>query len=201
MTKNRYYIILTALLILIITGCGNALNQTGDDNGLSTIQFHKDGSVSLILRSSFDKDYYKEDELISMVNEEITEFNNANGQGKITLGSHSVTNGMVSLELNFSDVNAYNTYMPDAKIYFGNVAGAQLSGYDLNRSLSVAGKTGSTIGKNDLINMSDNNVIIFETPYCVETPSKILYYSQGMDYINQTTVSTSVNGVYFVVYK
>lgn len=193
-------LLLISLMIIIGTACGtNAeISYSGHE---SLVKLNQDGTVVLTVKDVFDKDYYKEDELVAMVNEEITQFNNENGQGSISLGQHSVNGKEVSLELIFSSVDAYNKYNPSEEIYSGTVGDAVKNGYDLNRSLSIAGKKSGTIGKNDLVNMNDSNLIIVKTPYIIETPGKIGYYSQGMEYINSNEVAVSGNGVYFIIYK
>lgn len=188
------------ILALLIYGCSSNIEADYEFHR-SCIKVNEDGSIILTMKDVFDKDYYNESELVDMVNQEIYAFNSENGSDKIKLGNHSVNGQDVMLELIFADIDAYNKYNPNENLYLGTISGAINEGYDLNRSLSVAGKSGSTIGKNDLNNMKDNNVIIIKTPYSVQTPGKVTYYSQGMEYINNNEVAVSTNGVYFIMYK
>lgn len=199
--KNKYlnmYAILIFCLSFIISGCGNS--NTDIDYRSDVVKLNSNGNISVIMYDTFDKDYYSEDELVSMASEEVNSYNASHGANKIQVGNHSLNDGIISLELIFEDVVTFNDYMPNA-MFSGTLGGATISGYDLNRSLNIAGTDGRTIGKTELINMSDSNVIIVNGPYKVETPGKVTYYSQGMDYVDVNSVSASVNGVYFVMYK
>lgn len=192
-------VILLIMIMLVLCSCGKTASISNDN--ISEIDINKDGSIELILKDSFDKDYYNEDELINFVNEEIGSFNQQYGENSIILGEHSLINSVITLKLIFKDTASYNAYCSYAPIYTGTVGGAELSGYDFNRSLSIAGRNGATIGKKELINMTESKVIIVDKPYIVNVPGKITHYSQGMDYISSSTVSTSANSICFVVYK
>ena len=147
----------------------------------------------------FTESYYNEAELIEMVNAELADYNSQRGTQAISLGEHSLENGLLSLELEFVDVQAFNDYMPEV-LFVGTLEEAVASGYDLNRSLNVVAKDGAMIGKNELQSMGDSRVLILEGVMDVRCPSKITHYSQGMLLLDSTTVSAGRSGVFFVIY-
>lgn len=199
-SMKRISLLIISLLFLTACSFNNSSLTASYDSGNDSITLNKDGSVNAVIYDVFDKDYYSESELVDMINEEIGEYN-AEHQGQtITLGQHSVKDGKVSVEMIFSSVKSYNDYMPE-RIYSGNMSGVQISGYDLNQTLISTDGSGNSIGKAELINMSSENVVIVNDSITVNTPGKILYYSQGMKLNAENSASASENGTYFIVYN
>lgn len=195
MKKKISFLICIMILVFSFAGCGKLEEITSN-----SVTLKDDGTIEALLVESFDQGYYSEDELINMVTAEANEYNSAHGADKIKVGDHSLTDGTMSLELIFADVDTYNNYMPE-KIYVGTITSCVNAGYDLNRSLVDAGKSEKTIGKSELADMGAKKVIIVNDALTVRTPSKVTYYSQGMEKIDNQTVGASVDGCYFVIYK
>ena len=194
--KKRIALLVAALcLLLSLTGCGKL-----KDLNESSITLKDNGSIEVVMYESFDKPYYSEDELMNAVNAEVTAYNGQYGDGKIKVGDHKLENGVMMLTMTFKDVETYNNYMPE-KIYVVTLGSCVSAGYDLNRSLVVVGKDGKTVGKEKLADMSSKKVIIVNEGVNVRCPSKVTYYSQGMEYVDKQTVKASAPGCYFVVYK
>lgn len=184
------------LMILMLCGCGGeAAELTGN-----TVIINKDGSIDLVLLESFAQSYYSETELMQMVNEEVAAYNAAYGADKIVVGEHNLLNGVMQLELHFADTASFNGYMPE-NLLIGTIQDAYNGGYDFNRSLNIVGKEGATIGKNDLQNMADENVVVLDGAMTVRCPNKVTYYSQGMQMDDAKTVTAQTEGVYFIIYK
>lgn len=194
--KNLIAFILVFAFIFLM-GCEAPVASFDYSGNIITI--NEDNSIDIVLKDSFDKDYYSENDLVNMVNSEINEFNASHFQDAIKLGSHSVNNGIISLEMIFAGTKMFNEYMPGI-LYTGNVAGAQLSGYDLNQTLKINSKDGGTIGKSEFVNLSDK-LIIVNGIYCIKVPGKITYYSDGMNLINNNAVAPLNDGTYYVLYK
>ena len=182
------------LAMCMMLGCGNKYELNSD-----SVTLNDDGSVNALMVESFDQPYYSEDELMGMVNDEVAEFNVKYGKDKIKVVEHKLKDGKMILEMKFADVTAYNNYMPD-NIYVGTISGAAGSGYDLNRSLNVAGKDGATIGKSELLEMGDKKVCIVNKATNIRVPDKIKYYSQGMELKDKTTAAAEVANCYFIIY-
>lgn len=196
--KNQLlFLILLVLTILMVTGCGGQSAELADK---SSIRVFSDGHIEVRIVESFDQDYYNESELMEMVTEEITTYNIKRGGEPIKVLSEELVNQQMILELAFEDSDSFNDYMPDT-IFFGTVNDAYQEGYDFNRSLSVVGKDGATIGKKDLLNMAKHKLIIYTGETAVLAPNKITYYSQGMNLLDTKTVEPQAEGSYFIIYK
>lgn len=195
--KQLIFIILLVMTIVMTAGCSGQSAELADK---SSIRVFSDGHIEARIVESFEQDYYNESELMEMVTEEITTYNIKRGGEPIKVLSEELVNQQMILELSFEDSESFNDYMPDT-IFFGTVNDAYQEGYDFNRSLSVVGKDGATIGKKDLLNMAKHKLIIYtgETPLLA--PNKITYYSQGMNLLDTKTVEPQAEGSYFIIYK
>ena len=193
--KKLRLIFLTIISMLIFMGCDEYTASISSN----CICINDDGTVDAVIIEDFDQSYYSEDELMNMVNEEVSAFN-SNGQGSMNVVEHKLDNGKMNISLKFNDFDSYNSYMPES-VYIGTVGGAYEQGMDFDRSLWVVGKGESTIGKNNLFEMENEKLIVVSGEYMVRCPSKIKYYSQGMYILDANTVISDKPGMYFVIYK
>lgn len=184
------------MCVVVLSGCSSRQDDF-TKNGFTLLN---DNSIDAVIVEDFSAEYYQLEDLMQFVNEDVAEYNATLGTTAVTVGEYSLENGVVRLNLSFQDVDAYNGYMPD-KIFVGNLQGAYDSGYSFDRVLNVAGKDGSTIAKEDLLNMGNAKVIVLVGDLSVRCPSKILYYSAGMTLLDDNTVSADAEGDYFIIYK
>ncbi len=190
--KSFTRVLLTAGLLLL-AGCGAKYDEA-DGAVKGRLVIHSDGQVDAHVCGEFSKDYYSEDELVQMVNEEISAY-----EGRISLAGHSSGNGEVALDLSFSDCDTYEDYMT-MKLFCGTVQGAYDKSYDFNRVLKRAGNPDEIISKEQLNNMADSKIIIFEGAQTCVCPGNIRYYSQELKLINQNTVQSVEDGMYYIIY-
>lgn len=182
--------ILSSIIILLFTGCGKDADISG-----SLITINKDGSIEARIVESFDKDYYNVDELVAMTNQELAAYN-----GSITLESYELSGTDMSMTFSFSNVDAFNSYMPE-KLFVGNIQNAYAAGYSINRSLNNVATEGAVIGKENLQNMASSKVIVIQGSSTVRCPSDVSYYEVGTTLVDHRTVKPDANGVYFIMYK
>jgi len=194
MCKGRI-LLLGLVMVLLIAACGKADTMFNQ----SYIIVNDDQTLSVTLMEDFTESYYNETELMEMVNSEVSQYNAGRGADAIGVGEHHLENGLLTLELEFADVQSFNDYMPEV-VFCGTLQEAYNAGYDLNRSLNVVGNEGTTIGKNELQNMGESRVFILSGVMDVQCPDKIKYYSQGMVMLDAYTVSATGSGCYFIIY-
>lgn len=183
-------------MMLVLAGCAEYDEAT---TGKNSIVVHTDQSLDATMMRTFDQAYYNENELVAMVEEELVKYNSEHGADAISLKAHSQSGQQVSLTLHFHNWEDYNNYMLD-RVYVGNVQGAYDERFDFNQALSKAGKKEYTIGKNDLMNMADQKIIVFEGDHSVEAPGNIRYYTQGMKLTGAKTAESAQEGIYFIIY-
>lgn len=182
--------------MLLLSACGKPAAELGEKSHISLFE---DGHLEASIVESFAEEYYQEQELLSMVEDEITIYNVKKGNECIKVQGHSLIDQVISLDLYFMNVEAYNDYMPET-IFCGTLQEAYASGYDFNRSLCDSQNDIRTIGKNDLMNMGGARVVIFEGDAAIRLPDKIKYYSQGMTLIDDNTVVPEAADTYFIIY-
>ena len=183
-------------IMLLFAGCAEYEDGSGAN---SDIIIYSDQSIDATMNRTFDQSYYSEDELVSMVNDELAQYNNEHGAESITLKSHNLSGSDVSLTLHFHTWEDYNRFMLD-RIYVGNVQGAYDERYDFNQALSYASDKEHTIGKNDLMNMADQNILVFHGNHNIEVPNKIRYYTQTLKLTGAKTAESMDAGLYFIIY-
>ena len=188
-------LIIAVLLTILLTGCSEL-----SDFPKSGVEVSEDQSITAVIMEDFSADYYQMEELIQFVNEDIQSYNAEVGSNVVSIGDYSLDNGIITLQLDFENHDAYNGYMPE-EVFVGNLQGAYDKGYNFDRTLYVAGKGDDIIVKEDLLNMGNAKVVVITGDLCVRCPSKILYYSTGMTLIDDQTVSADSEGNYFIIYK
>ena len=195
--KKALSVIVLIISVVSLFGCSNS---NADISQKSNVELYDDMHLEATIVEDFAESYYDENELMDMVNEEVSTYNVSKGGTPISVLSHSLETGVMSLRLSFTDVSHYNKYMPE-EIFIGTVNEAYQQGYDFNRSLVVVNKPNITIGKNDLMNMATYKLLIVQGDVIIKCPSKILFYSQGMELLDDNTVSCNGNNTYFIIYK
>ena len=183
-------------MMLLFAGCAKYEDGSG---AKSDIVIYSDQSIDATMQRTFDQSYYSEDELVAMVDDELVQYNNEHGAEAITLKSHNLSGSDVSLTLHFRTWEDYNHFMLD-RIYVGNVQGAYDERYDFNQALSYASDKEHTIGKNDLMNMADQNILVFHGDHKIEVPDKIRFYTQTLKLTGAKTAEAMDDGLYFIIY-
>ncbi|MEG1847871.1 MAG: hypothetical protein RRX92_08160 [Lachnospiraceae bacterium] len=188
----------TAILgmTVLLGGCGKS-----DTVDATTITVHKNGSVDSVILEEFEKDYYDEEELNTMVTETIATYNRENGDKKIKLQDVSVNNGIASSIMTYQDAIDYASF--NEEIFFsGTVAEAYDEGFDFDVQLTKATTkspsedtgTPETITKNDILTMGSMHIVIAEAPVHIRTYKNITYISENVSMVNEKEVIITSNG-------
>ncbi|MGN0347641.1 MAG: hypothetical protein ACI4DU_10215 [Lachnospiraceae bacterium] len=197
MQNKALSVIVLFISVALLFGCSKS---NADISQKSNVELYDDFHLEATIVEDFAESYYDENELMDMVNEEVSTYNVSKGGTPISVLSHSLEGGVMSLRLSFTDVSHYNNYMPE-EIFIGTVNEAYQQGYDFNRSLVVVNKPNIIIGKNDLMNMATYKLLIVQGDIIVKCPTDILFYSQGMELLDDNTVSCNGDNTYFIIYK
>lgn len=142
MRQNRIKKFLTAglsgLLILSLTGCGQAakLPETVENTSLVV---EKDGKVTSYLVNTFDKDFYNLDGLTQMVEEEAEEFNATHTEAtenpmNVKTVQALGDGALVQVVQEFADTDSYAEYN-EQDLFYGTRVEALAQGLTVNREL------------------------------------------------------------------
>lgn len=169
------------LVMLLSVGCGKT--EVPEDLSVSALSVTSKGQVTTWLAEDFDKDYYDLQELRSMVDEEVAEFNknhqSQDEKAAVTVQSLEMMPGnqKVMLVLQFRDIASYKEYT-GADLFYGTVTQAKEAGYDLDIQL-ISTKDGSTIGQAEIDDQSKKHILIAQEKVRIYGPAKPLYLSPG----------------------
>lgn len=184
MKRSTITVILATAMFLGLSGCSN---QGDQDAGLSeetSISVHKDGSITAVLTDSFEEAYYQLSELENMITEEITAFNEKEGEDSIKLEEVMSEGGIINVVMTFSDSDYYSDYMGSV-FFMGTVSEALEMGADLDRTLFDVRDMASTINGTQIPDADKSYILITDetmniSPVAFETFGQILYVSGGL---------------------
>ncbi len=195
--KRRITVISMIAACVFISACTGGYETP--EEGLQSISLSSGGSVDAVLRDDFSKENYDENELAEYINRQISEYNSAHSQNAVSLESHQKQDTQMVVGLHFASWGDYDAFMPDS-LFTGTVQEAYDMGYDLNCALSYADMPEHVIGKNELMNMADKKIVIYEGKGSISLPRKIKYYTQGMKLTAADTAEASADGTYIIIY-
>lgn len=172
--KMKCMTFFTALLLSpVLYGCGEAAAES------STITIDKDGRISYVIFEDFEQDYYDSDELKSMAEREIDEYNAGYDEARVTLEDtkliESDDNRRVRLTMSFSSCEDFSNFNRE-ELFYGTVQEAGLKGYDVSESL--IDNDGIRIESSYLNDNKDKHVIISGAAARVVAPYNIVYMSK-----------------------
>lgn len=183
------------LFCLSLLGCG-------DESDLqSMLKLKKNGQVTGIIVEEFDKSYYDVTELEEMIRVEIAEYNTNAGSERITLESIEVLDGMVRAKFcytTYADYAAFN----ETDFFAGTVEEAKALGINLNHVMVEAGKN-NTISPQQLEELSEYNLVMWQDNILVEVPAKILYHTEDLTLQGSKKIisGSDSEGPFYLIYK
>ncbi|MCR5304574.1 MAG: hypothetical protein K6E33_08440, partial [Lachnospiraceae bacterium] len=192
--------------IALVTGAlftAFCMSACAGSTDVTTTVLNRDGSVRSIIIDSFDKDYYKVEELESMAGSRADEYNGLKGADSVKVGKVSEKEGKVTAELSFDSWEDYAGFN-GVTFFVGTVKEARDAGYEIPESLDSADGSGSVISAFDLVNEhGDNHVVITDETVRLKTFSKILYSGEGVTLLSskEAEVNEGIEGPVYLVFK
>ena len=174
---------LSGLLILSLTGCGQAakLPETVVNTSLVV---EKDGKVTSYLVNTFDKEFYNLDGLTQMVEEEAEEFNAAHTEvteNPLTVKTVQALEGgsMVQVVQEFADTDSYAEYN-EQELFYGTRVEALAEGISVD--LGLVSAADGTPAEEQKLNkaLEKNHMIITNASAYIYCPYPVLYLSEGV---------------------
>lgn len=198
MNKKKISVILMITLLVLLCGC--AEQKVAADT--TTVFVHKNGKITDAIVEDFGQSYYDASELQTMMNKEITAYNQTTGNvNSAVLSNFEVADGIAKAYIDFASAEDYGAFN-QTDCFFGTVADAYEAGYDLDVPLkSVSGD--ETLDKNALLEKGNYKLLLIEEHVDVETYKKILYKSANVDIVdeNHARVSSEADGFAYILLK
>lgn len=169
---------LAALFLLFaLTACGEkeAVKEAG-------LVIAKDGTVTCVLRDSFEKDFYDLKDLEDMIRLEVSTYNQTKGGQSIELESLELIDRDCVAVMKYGSYEDYALFS-EVPLFVGTVKEAAAVGIDLNVTLTEAGKS-NTIGREELEALTDYYLVVWYGDMPVSVPGKIRYCSEDLQVLN-----------------
>ena len=192
---------LLVLLGFILSGCGKTTVE------VTTIAIQKDGTIVHTMVENFGEESV--DTLQSMMQEKVDIYNDDNSgtEGSITINTVETDEGMVKVVMTYPDAASFDGFMNmdvvavdpalRAPFFYGTVEDAYMLGYDMEISLESAEEGDGLQGKNDLLSMGKNKLIIYDNEMNqgaavqISTQEKPLYISDNVTVAGKNLVEVS----------
>ena len=191
-----------AAFILGMTACGTE-DASVEENLMNSISIEKDGSIESIIVEDFTESYYSVEDLKNMIQDTITDYRKQDPDSEITLETCEMVDQKVKVVLKYNSADTYSGYNSET-MFVGTVQEAYAEGYDMNMSLTGTDKEGTKIGRQELLNMGENHIMIMENVIkdgtlrvnCYDT---ILYTGNGITPIAKKKVDVEPTKGYSVI--
>lgn len=165
-----------ALAIVCMTvglaGCGEGDSAVT----VTTIEVKKDGSVVHTIVEDFAESYYDMQELGNMIQTACDSYNASTGDGTVTVEETAETEGVLRVVMKYKDAAAYAGFNKLA-LFAGTVKDAYNAGYDLDVTLYSLQDESDTIGKEEILGMGEEHIVILREAVDVRVWNKVLYAS------------------------
>ena len=163
-------------VMLLAAGCGASFEPS-----VTSVYIKKDGTLTQAIVESFEKAYYSENEFASMVEKEISAYNQRRGEDVITLNSLEVEDDTMYLLLDYTDVDAYAEYN-DTFCYVGTVGSALDEGFPFNMDFRDTSYAEQEI--KDVTAGRDRSIVILRDEGTVQLEAPVKYVSNNVEILS-----------------
>lgn len=193
----RKTVLLLLAAALLLAGCGG--KESTED--VTSLDFRKNGKVVHTIVEDFSASYYSLDELESQVQAQVDTYNENAGSERIEINSAEVTDGVITMVMTFQGAEDYSSFYRQA-LFCGTVLDAFNAGYDLNIELMSVQEEGTTIGRQDLLEMGDRHIIVAREPIVVRPYADILYASSSVQVSgNREATVTDSQALSYIIFR
>lgn len=190
------FMLITALGI---AGCSKRnISLTVEEIKQDTIVVKEDGSLQVATVEDFDKDYYDLSELEEFIESQISTYNKAAGEDKISLKEVELHDGKAVMLLDYAGMEPYSSFNKVMAAYFSGGTGNVT--LDLPATL-VNVKNDSLASTEEIIKNQKYKVLVLYEPYEIIVDGKIKYYSEGAELTDDNKIKGAQEGITMVVFK
>lgn len=183
--------LLMGILVMLafgVVGCTKE-NAATEEKSMNSLTVLEDGSVKSVIIEDFTESYYNVDDLTKMILDTISVYQKEDPDSSIELETCELMGTQVKVVMKFDSSESYSGYNCE-ELFIGTVQEAYDKGYDLNMTLTGTDKEASTIGRQELLGMGENHILILENTMdegtlrvnCYDT---ILYTGNGVSRIEK----------------
>ena len=190
-------LLLIVSMTVLLAGCGSG----GSAESETTLEFKKNGQVVHTIVEDFSADYYDLDELETDVKSQIEEYNTRVGSDRISLDSSELEDGTLTMVMTFQGAEDYSSIYRQA-LFCGTVKAAFEAGYDLDIELNSAQEEGTTINKQDILDMGERHIIVVREAIHLKPYADILYASGDVEVTgDRDAVVTDGQSLSYIIFR
>ena len=179
----------------LLTGCGDASPRR------TTIEVKKNGRITHTIVEDFAENYYSLDALKEMIQTACDTYNTTMSGDLVRLKEAKEEDGVLTAVMEYESAAAYSGFNRQA-LFIGTVKEAKAAGYDLNVTLTDAGKDGGTVGKAELLEKEDSHILVIREAVDVRVWDKVLCYSDDVTPQDDGSLTVSDDQTLsFIVFK
>ena len=171
----------------LLTGCEKQMESAWTPDR-TAVQISKDGTVTETVIDTLDQSYYSADELTSMVESAISDYQAEHGDGSVSETSIQIEDGQVTLVLAYASADDYRDFN-NITFFNGSMLNAEMEGYEFNQSFIRIedSKAGETIDNTEPLSHKEYQVTVADLSHAVQVPGKITYISSNAQLIDAYT--------------
>ena len=194
-----------AVLTLSVVACANE-DETTEEKMMNSLSVFEDGSIENVIVEDFSENYYNVDDLTKMIQDTISLYKKEDPDSTIVLETCELLENQVKVVMKYNSSEAYSGYNGE-DLFVGTIQEAYDEGYDLNIALTGTDKEALKIGRQELLGMGENHIVILENTIkegslrvnCYDT---ILYTGDGVSCIEKKKADvTSAQDFSVIVFK
>lgn len=175
-------------LTLGITACAKE-EVPVEEEVMNSLSILEDGSIESVIIEDFSESYNNVEDLTKMIQDTISVYQKEDPNASIVLETCELIEQQVKVVMKYNSAEAYSGYNSE-ELFVGTVQEAYGKGYDLNMTLTGTDKEASKIGRQELLGMGENHIMILENTIdegtlrvnCYDT---ILYTGDGVSLIEK----------------
>lgn len=200
MMKRRMLCILLLLSIcMVMCGCSKKADKVlnAEEVETNTIMIGSDGSIQSAIVESFDKDYYKQDELEAFIKKEIDSYNANAGSDVVVMNSLQIVEGTVRVVFQYKDIASYAQFNNvEAKL----VTMEEAITAGMLPDLLKTAKDNQTVAKSEAEKNKKLKVAVISESLNVTVNGNVKYFSEGA-LLHTDTVQTNGENDSVIIYQ
>ncbi|GLC80133.1 hypothetical protein [Lacrimispora brassicae] len=208
--KKKKAILSTFLAAIMLTGCIGKSGGATLNGESSRIYVTEEGTLQTSTVEAYaEQDYYRADELKAYLEEAVSQYNEAHGQGAVILDSCTLEKGNATMIFRYgsgNDLVGFASEYEDKENQVDSIAVTPLSdvlGQSETEGVAfVKASDGKPAEKKALSSRGECFAIVLETkqPVTVQTQGKLLFVSDNVVIKDHYTVQTA-QGKNYIIFK
>lgn len=194
--KKLSMLMISILLVALASGCSLKAFEADED----TIYVKNKGNIIGAIVEDFDKEYYDEEELKLLLNEEVETYNGKAGEGSVKIDKFEVKDQVVKVYINYKNGKNYEEFN-GVTFFSGTILVAEDEGFNFDTDF-IDGN-GKKISKDEILQNESYHVIITDEDITVQTDATILYHSNNTELKekNKASISEETEDLAYIIYK